>query len=56
MKVKVTLLSRVRLFVTPWTVAYQDPPSREFPPWSPHELLALGQPSHHAVRILQQPT
>ena len=30
--------------------------SRQFPPWSPHELLALGQPSHHAVRILQQPT
>ena len=22
------LLSRVRLFVTPWTVAYQAPPSR----------------------------
>ena len=24
------LLSRVRLFVIPWTVAYQDPPSMEF--------------------------
>ena len=23
-------LSRVRLFVTPWTVAYQAPPSMEF--------------------------
>ena len=23
-------LSRVRLFVTPWTVAYQDPPSMGF--------------------------
>ena len=27
MKVKVKSLSRVRLFVTPWTVAYQTPPS-----------------------------
>ena len=27
---KVKLLSRVRLFVTPWTVACQDPPSMEF--------------------------
>ena len=29
-KVKVKLLSRVRLFVTPWTVAYQASPSMEF--------------------------
>ena len=28
--VKVKLLSRVRLFVTPWTVAYQAPPSMGF--------------------------
>ena len=27
---KVKLLSRVRLFVTPWTVAYQAPPSMKF--------------------------
>ena len=27
---KVKLLSRVRLFVTPWTVAHQAPPSMEF--------------------------
>ena len=27
---KVKSLSRVWLFVTPWTVAYQDPPSMEF--------------------------
>ena len=27
---EVKLLSRVRLFVTPWTVAYQAPPSMEF--------------------------
>ena len=27
---KVKLLSRVRLFAIPWTVAYQAPPSMEF--------------------------
>ena len=27
---QVKLLSCVRLFVTPWTVAHQDPPSMEF--------------------------
>ena len=27
---KVKSLSRVRLFVTPWTVAHQAPPSMEF--------------------------
>ena len=30
MKVKVKLLSRVRLFVTPWTVACRAPPSMGF--------------------------
>ena len=30
MKVKVKSLRRVRLFETPWTVAYQAPPSLEF--------------------------
>ena len=29
-KVKVKLLSRVRLFATPWTVAYQASPSMGF--------------------------
>ena len=29
-KVKVKSLSRVRLFATPWTVAYQAPPSMGF--------------------------
>ena len=31
MKVKVKLLSHVRLFATPWTVAYQAPLSMDFP-------------------------
>ena len=30
MKVKVKSLSHVLLFATPWTVAYQDPPSMGF--------------------------
>ena len=30
MKVKVKLLSHVRFFATPWTVAYQSPPSMGF--------------------------
>ena len=30
MKVKVKSLSAVRLFATPWTVAYKVPPSMEF--------------------------
>ena len=30
MKLKVNLLSRVQLFATPWTVAYQVTPSMEF--------------------------
>ena len=30
MKVKVKLLTRVRLFVTPWAVAYQASPSMGF--------------------------
>ena len=30
MKVNVKSLSRVRLFATPWTVAYQAPPSMGF--------------------------
>ena len=30
MRIEGELLSHVRLFATPWTVAYQDPPSMEF--------------------------
>ena len=30
-KVKVKSLSHVQLFVTPWTAAYQAPPSTGFP-------------------------
>ena len=43
-KVKVKSLSRVRLLATPWTVAYQAPPSMGFPRqeyWSGVLLLSL---------------
>ena len=62
-KVKVKLLSRVRLFVTPWTVAYQAPPSMDsrgkntgvgchFLLWGifPTQGLNLGLP--HSRRML----
>ena len=46
MKVKkVKLLSRVRLFATPWTVAYQAPPSMGFSRqecWSGLPFPSLG--------------
>ena len=44
-KVKVESLSRVRLFVTPWTVAYQAPPSMGFSRqeyWSGLPFPSLG--------------
>ena len=44
-KVKVKSLSRVRLFVTPWTVAYQAPPSMRFSRqeyWSGCHFLLQG--------------
>ena len=48
-KVKVKSLSRVQFFATPWTVAYQAPPSMGFPRqeyWSgvPYSL-SLGYPN-----------
>ena len=50
-KVKVKLLSRVRLFATPWTAAYQAPPSMGFSRleyWSgvplPSPTSSLGEP------------
>ena len=51
MKVKVKLLSRVRPFVTPWTVAYEDPPSMGF---SRHEYWS-GLPLPSSVNDLYGP-
>ena len=52
LKVKVKLLSRARLLATPWTAAYQAPPSMEFSRqeyWSgvplPSLLIRLGLPN-----------
>ena len=45
LKVKVKSLSRVQLFVTPWTVAYQAPPSMGFGKqeyWSGLPFPSLG--------------
>ena len=44
-KVKVKLLSHVRLFATPWTITYQAPPSMGFSSqecWSGLPFLSLG--------------
>ena len=68
MKVKVKSLSRVRLFVTPWTVAYQAPPSMGFsrqqcwsglPFPSPGDLpdpgIESGSPALQADALLSEP-
>ena len=68
MKVKVKLLSCVRLFATPWTVAYQAPPSVEFsrqeywsglPFPSPGDLpdpgIEPGSPSLQADTLTSEP-
>ena len=67
-KVKVKLLSRVRLFATPWTVAYQASPSMGFsrqeyqsgfPFPSPADLLDPGikprSPALQADALPSQP-
>ena len=67
-KVKVKSLSRVRLFVTPWTVAYQAPPSMGFsrqeywsglPFPSPGDLpdpgIEPGSPAFQADALTSEP-
>ena len=67
-KVKEKLLSRVRLFATPWTVAYQAPQSMEFSRqeyWSglsfpspgdlPNPGIKPGSPSLQADALLSEP-
>ena len=68
MKVKVKLLSCVRLFATPWTVAYQAPQSMEFSReeyWSglpypspgdlPHPQIKPGSPALQADTLPSGP-
>ena len=66
MKVKVKSLSHVRLFATPWTAAYQAPPSMGFsrqecwsglPFPSPGNLLDPGiEPGSPALQVDSLPT
>ena len=46
-KVKVKSLSRVRLFATPWTVAYQTPPSMGFSRQEYWSGLPFPSPGDH---------
>ena len=46
MKVKVKSLSRVRLFATPWTVAYQASPSMGFSTQEYRSGLPFPFPGH----------
>ena len=66
MKVKVKSLSRVRAFVTPWTVAYRAPPSMGFSRqecWSgspsrgdlPDPGIEPGSPALQADALLSEP-
>ena len=43
---EVKLLSRVRLFATPWTVAYQAPPSMRFSRQEYWSGLPFPSPGH----------
>ena len=51
-KVKVKSLSCVRLFATPWTVAYQAPPSMGFPRQEYWSGLPFPSPGLRMYRIL----
>ena len=48
-KVKVKSLSRVRLFATPWTAAYQAPPSMGFPRQENWSGVPLPSPTNSLV-------
>ena len=52
LKVKMKSLSHVRLFVTPWTVAHQAPPSMEFSRqeyWSGFPFFKSENPTNHSM-------
>ena len=48
-KVKVKSLSRVRLFATPWTAAYQAPPSMGFSRWEYWSGVSLPSPNYRRL-------
>ena len=49
-KTKVKLLSRVRLFATPWSVAYQAPPSMGFSRQEHWSGLPFPSPVHESEK------
>ena len=51
-KVKVKSLSRVRLFATPWTAAYQAPPSMGFSRQEYWSGVPLPSPSNNTTKFL----
>jgi len=50
-KLKVKSLSRVRLFATPWTIAYQAPPSMGFSRQEYWSGLTLYHPNRTLMRV-----
>ena len=52
-KVKMKSLSRVRLFVTPWTAAYQAPLSMGFSRQEYWSGVPLPSPNHHLIDALK---
>ena len=50
-KVKVKSLSRVRLFATPWTAAYQAPPSMGFSRQKYWSVVPLPSPNDHIIKL-----
>ena len=53
-KVKVKLLSRVQLFATPWTIAYQAPPSMGFSRQEYWSGLPFPSPMHESESEVAQ--
>ena len=51
-KVKVKSVSRVQLFVTPWTVAYQAPPSMGFSRQEYWSGVPLPSPIHYLLDFI----
>ena len=56
MKVKVKLVSSVSLFATPWTVAYQVPPSTEFSRQEYWSGMPFPSPMHESEVTQSCPT
>ena len=55
-KVKVMSLGLIRLFVTPWTAAYQAPPSMEFSRQENWNGVSLPSPGSYVRRCLKDPS